>query len=107
VVPAFCVAEVSHLLSREGTWEAEVRQLLAIAAAEFSVEPFKPTDAERMAELVGAYCELPLGTVDASVIATAERLDIRTVATLDHCRFDVVRPAHVGAFEFLPRSLRA
>jgi uncharacterized protein len=49
-----------------------------------------------MAELVARYSDLPLGTVDASVVAAAERLGARSVATLDRRHFTVVRPAHVG-----------
>ena len=45
---------------------------------------------------------MPLGTVDASVIALAERLKVSQIATLDHRHFSVVRPAHVEAFELLP-----
>jgi uncharacterized protein len=52
---------------------------------------------------VWTYRDLPLGTVDASVIVTAERLGIVEVATLDRRHFSVVRPSHVAAFELLPR----
>ena len=61
-------------------------------------------DWPRIIELVWTYRDLPLGTVDASVIALAERPKIRQIATLDHRHFSVVRPAHVEAFELLPRS---
>jgi uncharacterized protein len=44
-----------------------------------------------MAELVGAYLDLPLGIVDAAVIAIAERLQLTEIATLDHRHFAVVR----------------
>ncbi|HEY8200757.1 MAG TPA: PIN domain-containing protein [Actinomycetota bacterium] len=56
----------------------------------------------RVAELVSRYRDLPLGTVDASVVAAAERLQATTIATLDRRHFSVVRPAHVSAFELLP-----
>jgi len=75
---------------------------MAIAAAELSVEQLHPADLERTAELVGQYRDLPLGTVDASVVAAAERLDIHTIATLDRRHFGVVRPRHVEAFELVP-----
>jgi len=55
-----------------------------------------------MAELVEQYADLPLGTVDASVVATAERFGRPEVATLDHRHFTVVRPKHVQAFTLLP-----
>jgi hypothetical protein len=35
-------------------------------------------------------------------VATAERLEIETVATLDRRHFGVVRPAHVQAFALIP-----
>jgi predicted nucleic acid-binding protein len=53
-------------------------------------------------EQVAAYRDLPLGTVDASLIAACERLDARMIATLDRRHFSVVRPAHVPGFELLP-----
>jgi hypothetical protein len=37
-----------------------------------------------MAELVARYNNLPLGSVDASVIAAAERRDVAEIASLDH-----------------------
>jgi uncharacterized protein len=44
--------------------------------------PLTAADLDRMADLVEAYADLPLGAADASVIAVAERLDVRDVATL-------------------------
>lgn len=60
------------------------------------------SDPIRIAELVAQYRDLPLGTVDASVIAVAERLDTIEVATLDRRHFSVVRPRHEVAFQLLP-----
>ena len=56
----------------------------------------------RIAELVGQYRDLPLGSVDASVVAAAERLDITKIATLDRRHFSIMRPAHTHSFELLP-----
>ena len=50
-------------------------------------------------ELVARYADLPLGTVDATVVAAAERLGITAIATTDRRHFSVVRPAHAEAFE--------
>jgi predicted nucleic acid-binding protein len=55
----------------------------------------------RIAELIVRYRDLPLGTVDASVVTTAERLGITDIATLDRRYFTVVQPA-AGAFRLLP-----
>lgn len=56
----------------------------------------------RIAQLVVVYRDLPLGAVDASVVAAAERLGATDVATLDRRHFGVVRPRHVDPFTLLP-----
>jgi predicted nucleic acid-binding protein len=65
-------------------------------------EPVRTNDWLRVAELVGRYRDMPLGTVDASVVAAAERLGISKLATRDRRHFSVVRPRHAQAFELLP-----
>lgn len=60
------------------------------------------TDWLRMAELVAQYRDLPLGTVDASVVALAERLRVTEIATLDRRHFAVVQPSHAPSFEIVP-----
>ncbi len=87
--------------SRLGT-EAEVRFLGDLAAGEFAVEAVVAGDWLRIAELVSRYRDLPLGTVDGSVVAAAERLRITEIATLDRRHFSIVRPTHVDAFELVP-----
>ncbi len=53
-------------------------------------------------ELVKRHRDFPLGPVDASVIACAERLEVADVATLDHRHFDAVTPAHTSHFTLWP-----
>jgi hypothetical protein len=93
---------VAYLIgSRLGT-DAEVLFLGDLAAGEFAIEPVMAGDWLRIAELVSRYRDLPLGTVDGSVVATAERLRISKMATLDRRHFSIVRPAHTDSFELLP-----
>ncbi|MFF6778405.1 hypothetical protein ACFY8W_33325 [Streptomyces sp. NPDC012637] len=72
----------------------------------FTVEAVHPADRLRIAELTAQYAGFPLGLVDASVIACAERLDATEVAAVDRRHFGAVRPAHVEAFTLLPLSPR-
>ena len=58
--------------------------------------------AVRMSVLVAQYADFPLGGIDASVIALAERLGAPTVVTLDRRHFAAVRPRHRDAFELVP-----
>ncbi|HKY51448.1 MAG TPA: PIN domain-containing protein [Candidatus Limnocylindria bacterium] len=102
LVPQLVVAEVAYLLQTRLGPEAEVRFLGDIAAGNLIPEAVHARDWIRIAELVARYRGLPLGTVDASVVAAAERLDVTQIATLDRRHFTVVRPAHTAAFEILP-----
>ena len=96
------VTEVAYLLATRLGAEPEVRFLGDLAAGAFSVEPVAAGDWLRIAELVATYRDLPLGTVDASVVAAAERLGVQEIATIDRRHFGVVRPSHVAAFTLLP-----
>jgi len=95
------VSEVAHFIGSRLPWQAEVR-FLGDLAANFVMEPVHVADPLRMAELVATYHDLPLGTVDASVIAAAERHGLSEIATLDRRHFSVVRPRHVASFTLLP-----
>jgi len=65
-------------------------------------EQLDAADLVRMAELPAQYADLPLGAVDASVVAVAERLGVITLLTIDRRHFSVVRPRHADAFSLLP-----
>ena len=101
-VPVLAVAEVTHFLAARLHPDVELRFLAELTLGNLSVEPVHASDWFRIAQLVERYRELPLGTVDASVVAAAERLGISTIATLDRRHFSVVRPAHVDSFELVP-----
>jgi len=94
------------LQSRVGP-RAEVTFLKSFGGNGFRIAELEDRDIRRMAELVESYLDLPLGIVDAAVVAIAERLALTEIATLDHRHFSVVRPRHVGAFSLLPSSRAA
>lgn len=102
VVPAPVVVEVCWLLERNLGATAEAAFLSAGAQGELAIEDLAPADYERMASLVETYADLPLGMVDAAVVAIAERLGITKLLTINRRDFAVVRPSHVDAFELLP-----
>ena len=96
------ITEVVYLIGTRLGPDAEVRFLGDLASGDLGVEPVAASDWLRIAELVHRYKDLPLGAVDASVIAVAERLGEQTIATLDRRHFSVVRPNHIEAFTLLP-----
>ena len=100
IVPALCLSEVAHLTERDLGPAVEERFVRSLADME--VRAPDSGDWPRIADLIRRYADFPLGTVDASVIALAERMDVRTIFTLDRRHFGAVRPAHIEAFELLP-----
>jgi hypothetical protein len=71
--PKFWPTEVTYLLGTRLGADAEVCFLGDLAAGILLAESVAASDWMRIAELVATYRSLPLGTADASVIATAER----------------------------------
>lgn len=102
IVPQLVITEVCYLVQTRLGTRAELLFLGDLASGAFSVEAVATVDWFRVIELVDTYRDFPLGTVDAAVIACAERLGIGDVATLDHRPFRAVRPAHVRNFTLLP-----
>jgi predicted nucleic acid-binding protein len=102
LVPSLVVAEVAWLVGTRLGPRAEVRFLQDFAEGNLLAEPVDAGDWVRIAELVFRYRTLALGTVDASVVAAAERLAIADIATLDRRHFGAVRPRHVDSFRLMP-----
>lgn len=102
VVPMLVLAELDYwcrLRLGERVWLDFLEDVLAGA---YRVEVATPEDLARCHALQSQYLDLGLGVVDASVVALAERLGERKIATLDRRHFGAVRPTHVPAFELLP-----
>jgi len=103
-MPAPVLTEVGYLLEREKGARTEAEFLRSIRTGQVVIVPLTAADPDRMVELVETYGDFPLGLVDASVIAVAERMKADAIATLDHRHFSVVRPRHLPAFKLLPEA---
>ena len=62
-------------------------------------------DWARTVELIETYLDRPLGLVDAAIIATAERLGVTEIGTMNGRDVYLVRPRHTNAFTLLPVGL--
>jgi predicted nucleic acid-binding protein len=102
LVPALVVTEVAYLIGDRIGPHAELAFARSLQQGELLVEPVLDSDWSRIAELTDQYQDLPLGIVDASVIAVAERRQLDTIATVDHRHFATVKPHHVDAFRLVP-----
>ena len=102
IVAALVVTEVAYFLGDRIGHAAEQAFARSVRDGELHVEPVEPSDWIRISELLGEYSDLPLGIVDASVVASCERLGVSTLATLDRRHFSIVRPRHREALTLLP-----
>lgn len=102
VVPALVITEVVYLIATRLGTDAEVRFLGDVADGAFDVEPVLAGDWLPIARLVARYRKLPLGTVDASVAVAADRLGVRTIATLDRRDFSVIRSSDGHPYDLVP-----
>jgi predicted nucleic acid-binding protein len=102
IVPSVVIPEVAYFLGQRLPAYIEAAFLRQVGTGAMILEDAEMVDYLRAADLVELYADLPLGTVDALVIAIAERLAVSTVMTLDRRHFGVVRPAHCDYFEIVP-----
>jgi hypothetical protein len=102
LVPSPVVVELDWLSSRRLGTDSFLSFLADIQEEQLQVIDLAQSDYIRAAELIRRYRDLPLGFVDAAVVAVAERLAETKIATLDHRHFTVVRPRHVPALRLIP-----
>lgn len=105
VTPAVVAGEAARLIRFKLGAQAEARFVRLITSGAVTISDLDPTDWQRVVELVEAYLDRPLGLVDAAIVATAERLNVTDLATLNGRDFYIVRPKHTGAFTLLPEGL--
>ncbi|MFZ5852674.1 MAG: type II toxin-antitoxin system VapC family toxin [Actinomycetota bacterium] len=102
VLPPTVLAETCYWLNAHGGAEVEAAFLDAVADGTFQLVDLTTDDVERMAELVRQFASFPLGGTDASVVAVAERLGVREIATFDRRHFPAITPKDGGHFTLLP-----
>ncbi len=81
---------------------AEARFLTLVTSPRFTIIDPIDIDYQRAITLIDTYTDLGLGFVDASIIAIAERHNVREIATLNHRDFAGVKPAHCDALDLVP-----
>ena len=102
IVPSPVVPEVCYLLLAHLGAEAELQFLRSLVNREMLLEHLTIKDLERVTEILEQYRDAQFGMVDAAIMATAERLKIEVILTLDHRGFGIYRPRHCTAFRLVP-----
>jgi uncharacterized protein len=102
IVPVSVLPEADYLITERVGSLVAIRVLEGIARKEMKLEQVTNADLLRSLELMRQYADSNIGFVDASIVAVAERLNIRKVLTLDRRHFGPIRPRHCPALEILP-----
>src|SRR5262245_18081751 len=106
IVPTAILAELDYLLGSRIGLTGQARMLETLATGAFTIEQFTKDDAVFCRNLMLKYPSLELGLADAAVVATAERLGIRTILTVDERDFRVVTNSQGLPFTLLPADNR-
>jgi predicted nucleic acid-binding protein len=91
LLPHAVLPEIAFLVGRRLGVDAESAFVDALAAGEFEVAASTDADLPQIATLVHRYRDLPLGFVDASVLAAAARLGAGAILTTDRRHFTIAR----------------
>jgi uncharacterized protein len=99
---ALTLGDLDVLLQRELGPEATLALLRTITAGGVRVVAPTSADLERAAELLVEAAEHRPRLADAVLVASAERLGVRRVATFDRRPIAIFRPRHVRALDLEP-----
>ncbi len=103
VLPWAILPELDYMVLQMGGLKSARTFRADLTEGRYAVAWGEPADLQRAVELDRTYRDLSLGLVDAVVMAVAERLEARAIATLDLCDFGAVTLK--GNPEIWPRDL--
>lgn len=102
VVSPYVIAEVDYLVATRKGVEAELAVLAELSGGAYELAAMDAEDLAEAARVVRRYADLGIGVADASLAVLAQRMRTRTVLTLDHKHFSVMRPLDGGHFKIVP-----
>ena len=102
VVSPYVVAELDYLVATRLGVAAELAALDELHGGAWHLADFGRADLKQARTVIEAYADQAIGVADASNVVLGDRYHTRTVVTLDHRHFDVLRPLSGGRFTVLP-----
>ncbi|MFL5319080.1 MAG: type II toxin-antitoxin system VapC family toxin [Myxococcaceae bacterium] len=101
-VPELVLAELDYLILTRLTREVELTFLDDLLSGAYQREALSDADLRRSMQVIERYADHKLGLTDASVLATAERLNVPRILTLDERHFRTLRFRDRRALTLLP-----
>jgi uncharacterized protein len=101
--PAY--TEAMYLLGEAGRWTAQDALWRLVHQKDVQIAEQSSEDCARMRTLMEKYKDLPMDLADASLVALAEKENLRDIFTLDQTDFQVYRLPRRQSFRVLPEEL--
>ena len=102
LLPVTLLAEIDYMVSKYLGDHVARAFFAGMENGDLELLGFDTTDFARANAIMARYPDVPLGIADASVMALAERYQIRQILTLDRRHFSLVKPSNMDYFELLP-----
>lgn len=102
VVSPYVVAEVDYLVASRLGVSAELAALRELTGGAWDLPAIVVGELVQARAVMERYADQNIGVADASNVILAARYRTRTIVTLDHRHFDVLRPLDGGRFRILP-----
>jgi uncharacterized protein len=96
-----CFTETMYFLAKAGGHSAQQRLWGMRQMGKLLLHPVSEEELDRMETLMAKYKDLPMDVADASLVVTAETLNIARIFTLDS-HFRAFRIHNTGTFQIIP-----
>jgi hypothetical protein len=102
VVSPYVVAEIDYLVASRLGVSAELAVLRELTGGAWDLPAIDVEELDKARAVIERFADQNVGLADASNVILADRYRTRTIVTLDHRHFDVLRPLGGGRFRILP-----
>ena len=102
VVSPYVMAELDYLVATRKGVDAELAVLAELSGGAYELATMPTEDVATAQRVIARYRDLGVGLADASMVVLAQRYGTRTILTLDHKHFSVLRPLDGGLFKIVP-----
>ena len=102
VVSPYVMAELDYLVATRKGVDAELAVLAELSGGAYELASMTTDDVATAQRVIARYRDLGVGLADASMVVLAQRYGTRTILTLDHKHFSVLRPLDGGLFKIVP-----
>jgi predicted nucleic acid-binding protein len=102
IVSPYVIAELDYLVASRLGAPAELAVLAELTSGAWDLPAIDADGLSDCRAVIQRYDDQRIGVADASNVVLAARYRTRTIVTLDHRHFDVLRPLGGGRFAVVP-----